>query len=145
MTILKAKYEKGNFTAWKVYVFGVFLVRIFPYSDWIQRDTPHLSPFSRNAGKIRTRKNPNTDTFHEVFKTLNYTTHWKFLQKILGSEMLTTNYLLKKRTIKIHHVKNERCLFMVLIWICLEVITQSLLGKLARSLNEIKGLAEEKI
>ena len=26
-------------TAWKVSVFGVFLVLIFPYSDWIRRDT----------------------------------------------------------------------------------------------------------
>ena len=25
-------------TAWKVSVFGVFLVRIFPHSDWIRRD-----------------------------------------------------------------------------------------------------------
>ena len=30
-------------------IFGVFLVRIFPHSDW-----------------IRTRKTPNTDTFHAV-------------------------------------------------------------------------------
>ena len=28
-----------NFTAWKLAVFGVILVRIFPYSDWIRRDT----------------------------------------------------------------------------------------------------------
>ena len=35
--------------AWKVSVFGVFLVCIFPHSDW-----------------IRTRKTLNTDTFHAV-------------------------------------------------------------------------------
>ena len=29
-------------TAWKVSVFGVFLVRIFPHLDWIRRDTPYL-------------------------------------------------------------------------------------------------------
>ena len=37
----------------------VFLVRIFPNSDWIRRDTEYLSAFSPNAaesGKIRTRK-----------------------------------------------------------------------------------------
>ena len=28
-----------------------FLVRIFPYSEWIRRDTPYLSVFSPNAGK----------------------------------------------------------------------------------------------
>ena len=38
------------FTAWKVSVFGVFLVRI-----------------QFKCGKIRTRKTPNTDTFHAVF------------------------------------------------------------------------------
>ena len=35
-----------NLTAWKVSIFVVLLVRIFPYSDWIQ-----------------TRKTTNTDTF----------------------------------------------------------------------------------
>ena len=39
-------------------VFGVFLVRIFPHLDWIRRDT--------KCGKIRTRKTPNTGTFHVV-------------------------------------------------------------------------------
>ena len=34
----------------KVYIFGVFLVCIFPHSDWIW-----------------TRKNPNMDTFHAVY------------------------------------------------------------------------------
>ena len=31
-------------TAWKVSVFGVILVRIFPHSDWIGRDTS-ISPY----------------------------------------------------------------------------------------------------
>ena len=44
-------------TAWKVSVFGVFLVRIFPHSDWIQRgDTEYLPVFSPNAGKYRPEK-----------------------------------------------------------------------------------------
>ena len=29
-------------TKWKVSIFGVFLIRIFPHSDWIQRNTPYL-------------------------------------------------------------------------------------------------------
>ena len=37
----------------EVSIFGVFLVRIFPHSDW-----------------IRTSKTPNTDTFYAVHKTL---------------------------------------------------------------------------
>ena len=32
-------------------MFGVFLVRIFPHSNWIRRDTEYLSMFSPNAGK----------------------------------------------------------------------------------------------
>ena len=42
-------------TAWKMSVFGVFLVRIFPHSDW-----------------IRTRESPNTDTFHAVIDYKKY-------------------------------------------------------------------------
>ena len=38
-------------TTWKVSVFGVILVLIFPYSDWIQRHTECLSIFSPNVGK----------------------------------------------------------------------------------------------
>ena len=43
---------------WKVPVFGVVLVRIFPHSDWIQRDA------ESKCGKVRTRITPNTDTFY---------------------------------------------------------------------------------
>ena len=32
-----------QYTSWKVSVFGVILVRIFPHSDWIQRDTLYHS------------------------------------------------------------------------------------------------------
>ena len=38
-------------TAWKVSVFGVILVRIFPHLDWIQRDASYLSVFSPDMGK----------------------------------------------------------------------------------------------
>ena len=33
-----------------------FLVRMFPLSDWIQRDTSYLSVFSLNAGKCGPKK-----------------------------------------------------------------------------------------
>ena len=39
-----------NIMTWKVSVFWVILVLIFPHSDWIRRDTPYLfvsiSPYS---------------------------------------------------------------------------------------------------
>ena len=43
----------------KVSIFGVFLARIFPHSDRMRRD-------KEKCGKMRTRKTPNTDTFHKV-------------------------------------------------------------------------------
>ena len=43
-------------TAWKMFVFGVCLVCIFPYSDWIRRDTEYLSVFSPKAGKYGPEK-----------------------------------------------------------------------------------------
>ena len=51
-------------TAWKASRYGVFLVRIFPHSDWIWRDTEHLSVFSPNAGKYGPEKTPYLDSFH---------------------------------------------------------------------------------
>ena len=52
----------------------LFLVRIFPHSDWIRRDTEYteyteyLSVFSPNAGKYELEKSPYLDTFHVVIE-----------------------------------------------------------------------------
>ena len=43
-------------TVWKVSVLGVFLIRTFPHSDWIRRNTQFLSIFSPDAGKYRPEK-----------------------------------------------------------------------------------------
>ena len=40
-------------TAWKVSKYGVFLVRIFLYSDWIRRFTPYLETFHSAYFPIR--------------------------------------------------------------------------------------------
>ena len=62
-----------------MFVFGVIIVRIFPtfsrirtdcifpHSCWIRRDTPYSVQMRGNAGKMRTRITPNTDTFYAVF------------------------------------------------------------------------------
>ena len=42
------------YNTWKVSVFGVFLVRIFPHSDWRRRDTP--SPYSVQMWKNSDQK-----------------------------------------------------------------------------------------
>ena len=43
-----------------------FLFRIFPYSDWIRRDTDYPSVFSPNVGKYGLEKSSYLDTFHAV-------------------------------------------------------------------------------
>ena len=53
---------RATSTAWNVSVFGVFLVRIFPHSNWIQRNTP------------------NMDTFHTVQSSQIWLTLRKFCQ-----------------------------------------------------------------
>ena len=45
-------YEQEAF-AWKVSIFEIIVVRIFPHSDWIRRDILYLSVFSSNVGKYR--------------------------------------------------------------------------------------------
>ena len=45
-----------NITAWKVSIFHIFLVSIFPHLDWIRRDTPYLSIFSPDARKYGPEK-----------------------------------------------------------------------------------------
>ena len=60
-------------TTWKVPVFGVILVRIFPHLDW-----------------IRTRITPNTDTFYAVnvigrTRIFNYSQFKKYYRYIMFS------------------------------------------------------------
>ena len=43
-----------------------FLVRMFPHSDWIRRDTRDLSVFSPNAETYGPEKTLYLDTFHAV-------------------------------------------------------------------------------
>ena len=59
-----------SYTAWKVSVFGVFLVFIFPHSNWIRRDTEYLSPYS-------VRVPENTDQKNSVFGLL-----FEFLREV---------------------------------------------------------------
>ena len=56
ISYVKALDMLQSYTAWKVSVFGVFLVRIFPHLDWIQKDPPYLSVFSLNAVKYELEK-----------------------------------------------------------------------------------------
>ena len=44
-------WRKVN-NAWKVSAFGVIIIRIFPHSEWIRRDTKYLSVSSPNVGEL---------------------------------------------------------------------------------------------
>ena len=44
----------------------LFLVLIFPHSEWIRRDTSYLSVFTPNAEKHGPEITPYLDTFHTV-------------------------------------------------------------------------------
>ena len=63
------------YIVWKVSIFGVILVHIFPAFPRIRTGTEYgkiqsISPYSvwmwENVGKMRTRITPNIDTFHSV-------------------------------------------------------------------------------
>ena len=71
-------------TAWKVSVYGVFLVRIFPHSDWIWRDTPYLTVCSPNAGKCKP----------EILRIRTLFTQWKYFRESSVSSLKLPCYLL---------------------------------------------------
>ena len=96
-----SQYLLDPVTTWKMSVFGVFLVRIFPHTDWMQMDTPHLSLFNPDrysislriqsgVGKIRTGKTPNTETFYAVHFILPNVSQCPFL--ILKSDVSIQNW-----------------------------------------------------
>ena len=68
--LLLFSYIKGQNTAWKVSVFGVFQVRFF--STFGLNTGRYLGSLciQSECGKIRTRKSSNTDTFHAVKDTV---------------------------------------------------------------------------
>ena len=49
----KIETSPKTFNAWKVSLFGDFMVLIFPHLNWILKDTPYPFIFSANEGKYR--------------------------------------------------------------------------------------------
>ena len=90
----------ANITVWNVSKYGVFLVRILPHLDWIQKDTKYLSVFSPNAGKYGPEKIPSLDTFHAVhlwwtmFWDVNYIDKNNLSQ--VSDEVLNTHLFFKE-------------------------------------------------
>ena len=89
------------FTASKVSIFGVTLVHVFPHFPAFGVNTERywVSPYSvwlpENAGKMRTRITPDTDTFYEVLLSLNGNSFTQFSLiktsdiKLFSSEIIT--------------------------------------------------------
>ena len=78
-----------------------FLVRIYPHSNWIRRDT-ELSAFSPNAGKYRPEKTPYWDIFMQCLfyickiDLIVKNVHLKVSKKLSGKH-LCQGLLFKKR------------------------------------------------
>ena len=72
-----------------------FLVRIFPHSDWIRRDTKYLYVFSPNARKYGPENTPYLDIFHAVQDYLweceNQRTDVNRYDKVEGDLFIATN------------------------------------------------------
>ena len=67
------------------------MVRIFPHSDWIRRDTKYLSVsvFSLNAGKYGPEKTPYLDTFHAVYIYSNVVKKTFYIKAVFVSNVIT--------------------------------------------------------
>ena len=59
----------------------LFLVRIFPHSGWIRRDTKYLSVFSPNAGKYGPEVTPYLDIFRAVTVTAFHRNSYQTIRK----------------------------------------------------------------
>ena len=94
-------------TTSKVSKYGVFLVRIFPYLDWIQRFT------QSKYGEIRTRKTPYLNTFNAVLHTpcLFFLVRFSFKKNQIMIKVILTEWL---------RSHNPYCGYLVLIFQKLE-------------------------
>ena len=108
-----------------------FLVRIFPLSDWIRRDTPYLFVFSPNAGKYGPKKTLSFDTFHVVGASINLlsvslSTFFKHLYSWICENWIELNRLCK-------HMGNVRCSQAFLsINSCTELLKTQLFSEIIR-------------
>ena len=75
--------------AWKVSVFAVILVNIFPHSDWIWRDTPYLSEFSPNAGNVDQNNSKYGHFLRSVVSWLSYESKQTKTDLLVYSNILT--------------------------------------------------------
>ena len=84
-------------TAWKVSVFQVFFVRIFPHSDWIRNDIPYFSVFSLNGGKYGPEKLRIWTLFtqRDIYFTKLFNTHLLPMLLIASANKKVLNFYIK--------------------------------------------------
>ena len=101
-------------TAWKVFKYGVFLVHIFLYSGWIQRDTEYLSVFSPNTGIYGPEKTPYLDTFHTmgISHRSQIENFWRQFWKLF----FFSKKLRDQAYIVFEAVELLKCIVLVIVW-----------------------------
>ena len=110
-----------HFTTWKVSVFRVFLIRIFPHSDWIWRGTENLFLFSANAGKYEPEKLQIWTLFKQclvVYASANWTFVSQKSRLNIDSFSLNESHQFLKRNLNdtIIHFTNENCPYSEFFW-----------------------------
>ena len=106
---LKSKFRKRLLSILTLYFsyYLFFLVRIFPHSDWIRRDTEHLSVFSPNAGKY----GENTD--QKKLRIWILFTQWRqFRAKMIYEKNILLHMLISSSQMWIFHLE----------WVAKEII-----------------------
>ena len=99
--------EEWN-TAWKISLFGVFLVRIFPQSNW-----------------NRTRKNPNTENFHAVLPVLWFFFFFFFFLWSLLVNIIKIRKALNETTSYWKVCEIVKCIFNFFIFLAKLIFNQS--------------------
>ena len=107
-------------TSWKVSVFGVFLVRILPQSDWIRRNTLFLSVLIPNEGKygpVKLRIRTLFTHFISIYSELNYCP-WVFLLCKFGDHSSCWHHCTRKTkfSIKVFFIKCDQIRIFLWIW-----------------------------
>ena len=74
-TQIKNQLSDVSWIVWKVSKYGVLLLRIFPYSEWIRRFTEQISVFSPIRGNMDQKKLRILTLFRQRLKHIKLTFH----------------------------------------------------------------------
>ena len=101
------KEIKISVTAWKVSVFGVSLVRIFPNLEWIWRDTPYLSVFDLNTGNSGPKNSEYGQFSDSAFSSLTHVRKYHTLDNWFAVQVSWLVWFLYACTIGLVWIKND--------------------------------------